>query len=179
MHNAFESHTIVEWQKMPFRIEAIATFGIRLLIGTSEGKLLIYDIPNELAGSNFDVKLITIKKEFSKAKKPISQLNIVEEFNILLSMIDGYVHIHSLKNFEEIARMEKSKGCTAYAIDVQVRGAPHMDTHRSKRDMKMNPAELCVRLAVVIKRKILTFEWDHVSEVFEECKEVSVAEVGV
>ncbi len=56
--------------------------------------------------------------------------------------------------------MEKSKGCHVYAVDVQVRADPHADTHRARRDPARSPAELVVRLAAVIKRRLVVFEWN-------------------
>ena len=57
--------------------------------------------------------------------------------------------------------MEKSKGCHVYAVDVQVRADPHADTHRRARDAApRNPSELVVRLAAVVKRRLVVFEWN-------------------
>lgn len=100
------------------------------------------------------------KKGFSK--KPINQLTVIEEFSVLLSLSDSYVCVHDLTTYHEHARMERTKGCTLYAIDVQDRSDPTADTHRQAlRSRKASPASLKLRLAVVVRRKLITFEWVH------------------
>jgi hypothetical protein len=50
------------------------------------------------------------KKGFSPKQKPINQLTVVEQFNILLSLTDGGVFVHDLRNFRERDKLEKAKG---------------------------------------------------------------------
>ena len=174
----------------------------------------------------WQVDLQDTKKGFAKSKnlekKPITQLAIIEEFDLLLSLIDGYVCVHDLKvcrfgvlffdffcfffgstktrmgngkkgavfwfffrsvgslrfslvwftshravlvpvlpqTYNELCRVEKSKGCHIYAVDVQVRADPLADTHRAVRDMRRSRSELVVRLAVAVKRRLVVMEWN-------------------
>ena len=106
-------------------------------IGTSKGQLLVYRIVGQ--EPNLSVDLVDTKKAFAKKgltqllvyfcinnnnynNAGITQLNAVAGLNVLVSLCDGYVSIHSLTTLEQIARIEKSKGCAFYAIDLQIRG---------------------------------------------------------
>ena len=56
--------------------------------------------------------------------------------------------------------MHGCPGCTLYAVDVQIRSDPFADTHRRSAARRGRSAkDLRVRLAAVVKKKILTFEW--------------------
>ena len=112
------------------------------------------------------------KKGFSK--KPILQLTAVEQFGVLLSLTDSYVFVHDLKLFREQGRLERTKGCSLYALDIQDRRDPLLDSHRSSDNSEKSAIELRMRLAVVVKRKILTFEWMHRDQEFREVQEFSL-----
>jgi Vam6/Vps39-like protein vacuolar protein sorting-associated protein 39 len=147
--------------------------GTRLLIGTSKGQLLVYSVPHTHdASGRFKVDLQETKKGFSK--KPIVQLTAVEQFNVLLSLTDNYVYVHDLKLFREQAKLEKTKGCTLYALDVQDRRDPTLDSHRSGENASKSAIELRMRLAVVVRKKIITFEWMHRDGEFRERKEFNL-----
>ncbi len=63
---------------LPLSLSCVVVRENRLLIGTSKGQLLVYEIPNEKFGNppRFRVDLKETKKTFSK--KPIVQVNVVE-----------------------------------------------------------------------------------------------------
>jgi len=173
MHTAFEFSPVLEWKSLPFQIESLDTFGTRLLIGTSKGQLLVYNVPHRQENpGRFKVDLQETKKGFSK--KPIVQLNVVEEFGILLSLSDSYVCVHDLTTYREHARMEKTRGATFYAVDVQDREDSQADTHHTSETRKQSPRELKLRLAVVVRRKLITYEWVHQALKFREIKELSL-----
>lgn len=162
-HQAFDCVPIQQWKDLPFQIEAIETYGERLLIGTSKGQLLVYDVPHaRVGGGRFNVKLRHTKKDFlnRRAKQaPIQQLTVVEEFSLLLSLAEGYVHLHELTNYNFRERLEATKGASFYAVDVQVRSDPFADSHRSSAARKRPASELVLRLCAVVKRKLITFKW--------------------
>ena len=60
--------------------------GTRLLVATAEGVLLTYDVagPEPSVSEPFRVTLSASKKAFSK--KPIEQLAVIEELDIILSL---------------------------------------------------------------------------------------------
>eukprot|EP00729_Bicosta_minor_P005151 gene5151-12282_t len=118
------------------------------------------------------VDLQETKKGFSK--KPILQLTAVEQFSVLLSLTDNYVFVHDLKLFREQGRLERTKGCSLYAFDVQDRRDPQLDSHRCGDNSEKTAIELRMRLAVVVKRKVITFEWMHRDQEFREVQEFSL-----
>ncbi len=52
----------------------------------------------------------------------IKQVAVVEALGIVLSISDGYVFVHDLKSLEQLVRLEKTKGCSFFAYDLQRRG---------------------------------------------------------
>lgn len=55
-----------------------------LLIGTADGVLLVYDVRENTNTEPFQSTMINTKKNF--AKKPIEQLAVVEELDLLLCL---------------------------------------------------------------------------------------------
>ena len=67
--------------------------GSRLLVGTTEGVLLDYDVRDGTGNEPFSVNLLASRKNFSK--KPVEQLQVVESIGVLLCLT-GKI---SLENF--------------------------------------------------------------------------------
>lgn len=176
MHTAFEFSPVLEWKSLPFQIESLDTFGTRLLIGTSKGQLLVYNVPHRQENpGRFKVDLQDTKKGFSK--KPIVQLNVVQEFGILLSLSDNIVCVHDLSTYKEHTKIDRSKGATFYCVDIQDRSDPTADTHRSSQTRKLRANDLTLRLAVVVKRKLITFEFVQQALSFRVIREISLPDV--
>ena len=169
MHNAFDVATVFDWRQLPFHIEALDTYGLiflfcyshpagsRVLVSTTKG-LLVYNVtwaPNEL---KYSIDLLETKKSFSK--KPPSQLYVVEELKLLISLCDNCIQVNDLESLTLRKVIEKSKGCTAFSADLQVVGQPAVDSHRLSSARNRPWQELTLRLAVVMKRKIVTFTWN-------------------
>eukprot|EP00040_Diaphanoeca_grandis_P029545 m.173140 g.173140 ORF g.173140 m.173140 type:complete len:903 (-) comp31717_c4_seq1:125-2833(-) len=173
-HKAFTSSPVLEWKSLPFQIESLDTVDTKLLIGTSKGQLLVYNVPHKQDPSGrFKVDLQDTKKTFSK--KPIVQLDVVERFKLLLSLSDTYVCVHDLNTYSEHAKLERTKGATFYAVDVQDRNDPEADTHRRSDSFRLlSPRDLKLKLAVVVRKKLITFEWVHQAQKFLEKKEINL-----
>eukprot|EP00051_Salpingoeca_urceolata_P000045 m.32547 g.32547 ORF g.32547 m.32547 type:complete len:927 (-) comp10061_c0_seq2:69-2849(-) len=170
-HRAFEYHSVVEWSKLPFQIESIDTWGSLLLIGTSKGQLLVYEI--QPSGGRFDVVLKDTKKQFCAEKRPIQQLTVIEEFGLLLSLSNGLVNVHDLATLTLRFRIESSAGCKMYAADVQVRDDLEADTHRcSDARVGKRISELRLRLCVATKRRLVTYTWSGAD--FQKNKELAL-----
>jgi hypothetical protein len=149
-HTAFNSVSIIE--KLPLKIECMDIWDERLIVGTTEGTLLVYEVkekPTE-ARAPFLVTLIDSHKFFSR--KPIRYLLVVEELRLLLSISD-YVHVHALGSFKHHSTLSKSKNCEILSID-------------------KSPS--AIRLCLAAKRKLVLFEWD--GKQFSEIKELAVPE---
>lgn len=119
MHDAYEAAPILE--KLPLTIESIACYGETLLVGTKQGHLLVYTVKTTSPGStgnSFEVSLERSNKSF--AKKPISQLSAVPECHILISLSDNVISVHDLSVYTQITCINKTRGATLFAIDLQV-----------------------------------------------------------
>ena len=84
--------------------------------------------------------------------------------------------MHELNSFRELARVERSRGCSFYAVDVQERGDPSADTYPTPERRKAQRKDLRLRLVAVVKRKLMTFEWVHAAGQFRDIKELAVAD---
>jgi hypothetical protein len=83
---AFSVSTVIK--QTSFKIESIACWGDRLYVGTSEGKLMIYDkqASGEVPGVVYH--LTESKRRFQSEKKPIVKLQVVHPWGIILCMSD-------------------------------------------------------------------------------------------
>ncbi|RMX46404.1 hypothetical protein pdam_00000713 [Pocillopora damicornis] len=146
MHDAFEHAVILE--KLPLQIDCIATFGDNLLVGTRQGHLLLYGVLDGTGDNRFDVELRSSNKLFSK--KPISQLAVVEQLNLLISLSDSVVSVHNLETFAHKFTLHKTKGASVFAVDIKER----------KQSSVFDPSPaLELKLCVSVKRKLQLFSW--------------------
>ena len=122
MHGAFECVTIL--QKLPLDIECVAASGSTLLVGTNRGHLLVYGI-NESKNSNQKFQVDLQRSDKKIAKKPITQLSIVEEYGILISLSDGIISINdseTYKAYEPESTFKSLKTVICFALDVPEKG---------------------------------------------------------
>ncbi|ORY95714.1 CNH domain-domain-containing protein [Syncephalastrum racemosum] len=158
MHDAFQVTTVVEKVN---RIESIFAHGDRLLIGTSVGHLLEYDIKEPLVADDNEVPEVTLvqtHKAFSK--KPVEQLDIIKEIDVLVSLSDGLVSLHDLRTFELRMALGRTKGANLFAIQTMV-----------EMTNDQIPV-LTTRLAVAVRKKLLVFVWKDTE--FHETKELNI-----
>ncbi|KAL6054782.1 Vam6/Vps39-like protein [Balamuthia mandrillaris] len=149
-HTAFNSVSLVD--RLPLKIECLDIWGDRIIVGTTEGVLLVYEVveKKEEGKTPYFMKLIDDHKEFSK--KPIKQLEVIEELKLLISLTDK-VQVNVLGSFSPHSVLAKTKGANMFAIDLV-------------------PSTLSLRLCVAVKRKLLLYEWD--GKQFNEYKELSL-----
>jgi hypothetical protein len=127
--------------------------GDRLLVGLSTGSLRIYRI-NEVSETSHDaattktraVDLVREEDKFSR--RPIQQMALIKEANMLVSLSDGHVSIHDLQTFQLQEKLDKTKGATAFAVTSNVIKDPVTDI-----------PSLVSRLAVAVKRRVLWWTW--------------------
>ena len=146
MHDAFECVAILE--RLPLEIDCIASSGKTLFVGTNKGHLLVYIIHQEepLTGAKngegkFEVELLRSNKAFGR--KPIAQLVVIEEYDIIVSLSDGCINVHDFNNYNPKQSFPRGKGILYFSID-----------QNSKNDKES------IRLCAVSKRKISTYFWD-------------------
>ena len=89
-----------------------------------------------------------LREEESFSSKPIQQLAIIKEANILVSLSDAFVSFHDLQGFSLSERPEQTKGARAFAV-----------TSNIVKDDETNLASIVSRLAVAVKRKVLVWSW--------------------
>jgi len=129
----------------------MATWEESLVVGTENGHLLIYDVvPRpEDPQKPFSVALRASYKDFSK--KQIDQIDIVESAQLLFMLSDGLVTVHSLPSLDQIKAIGKFKPVYFYAVDTT--GG-------------------VVKLALVLKKRVIVCEWTGVDFTFEKPRDV-------
>ena len=146
MHDAFEYASILE--RLPLVIESIASYDNHLLVGTRPGHLLVYFIKDGTGDQRFDVQLKRSNKLFSK--KPILQMAVVPEFNLLISLSDNVVSIHDLDSFTLKCVLNKTRGATFFAVDLQ----------KHKKSTVFDPTPtFTLRMCVCVRKRLMLFIW--------------------
>lgn len=140
--------------------------GDRLLVGLNTGVLRIYRIneyyeepePSSSTEATEDADDAAAKpkqrpadllREVEKfSRRPVQQLAIIKEANILVSLSDNYVSIHDLQTYELQERLEKTKGATCFAVISNI-----------VKDPETGIPSIVSRLAVAVKRRIILWSW--------------------
>nr|POE46825.1 vacuolar morphogenesis protein 6 [Quercus suber] len=164
---AFHAQPINELkQRDKSKIESLLAYGDRLLVGLNTGSLRIFRVneagtpdpvtdhgskdgavPAEAAQSTYKpVELLREEEKFSK--KPVQQLAIIKEANLLVSLSDGYVSLHDLHTYLLVERLERTKGAACFAI-----------TRNVVKDSETEVPYLISRLIVAVKKKVLHLTW--------------------
>ena len=143
VHDAYEASQLL---KLPLNIECLEAFDDNLVVGTKQGHLLMYAVNN----ANNAPQLLRTNKFFSK--KPIIQLKAVPEFAILIALTaDAVVSVHDMdlaaSNFPVIARVERSKGASSFAVDLR------------RPKTLTGETSVVVRMVVAVKKKLQFYYW--------------------
>jgi len=130
-------------------VSCLTTLGDKLLVGTTEGTLLVFNIEFDqndkrkfICNLSFDETI----KSFSR--KPIHQLCVIKDLNQLISISgDENIKIHSLDNFKEMQSLAGRKGaivkgCNLFAVKKQ-KGIYMLGATAKKRlyVFRLNPSE--------------------------------------
>jgi Vam6/Vps39-like protein vacuolar protein sorting-associated protein 39 len=132
MPSAFQAQPIHELkQRDKSKIESLLAYGDRLLVGLNTGSLRIYRVnesqPEPEAAQNGEppsptklrvVELLREEERFSR--RPVQQLAIVKEANLLVSLSDGYISLHDLQRYTLVERLERTKGATCFTVTSNV-----------------------------------------------------------
>lgn len=171
MLSAFTPEPIHELRpKDKSKVESLLAYGDRLLVGLNTGSLRIYRVNDprnspaerDESGSqpseNGDpttqqpppkVKAVELLREEEKfSRKPVQQLAIVKEANLLVSLSDGYVSLYDLQAYQLVERLEQTRGATCFAV-----------TSNVVKDPETNIPSLVSRLVVGVKRRLLYWTW--------------------
>ncbi|XP_045614549.1 vam6/Vps39-like protein [Procambarus clarkii] len=144
MHDAYEAIPILE--KLPLQIEAVTAYDGNLVVGTRQGHLLMYTVTPGTT-RRWDVALLCSNKNFSR--KPIVQVAVIPEHQIIVSLSDNVVSIHDLTafNLPLLCTLTQTKGATAFDLDIK----HHVSL--------TGDAVVTVRLVVAVRRKLQLFYW--------------------
>lgn len=171
MLSAFTAEPIHELRpKDKSKVESLLAYGDRLLVGLNTGSLRIYRVndprttPEERENAdsrpadNGDatpkdppsrLKAVELLREEEKfSRKPVQQLAIVKEANLLVSLSDGYVSLYDLQAYQLVERLEQTRGATCFAV-----------TSNVVKDPETNIPSLVSRLIVGVKRRLLYWTW--------------------
>ncbi|KAF2639166.1 hypothetical protein P280DRAFT_499448 [Massarina eburnea CBS 473.64] len=186
MLSAFTARPVVELkQRDKSKIESLLAYGDRVLVGLNTGSLRIYrvnDVSDEdeaavpngspANGQQPDqqpeprtpkVKPADLLREEEKfSRRPVQQLAIFKESNILVSLSDNHVSIHDLETYALQERLEKTRGATTFAV-----------TSNIVKDPSTGIPSIMSRLAVAVKRKIILWTWQDM-ELSGEATEITL-----
>ncbi|XP_012264302.2 vam6/Vps39-like protein [Athalia rosae] len=143
MHEAYEASPLL---KLTVQIESIAAYDDNLLIGTRQGHLLMYNVPPK-SNEKQELELLRYRKNFSK--KPILQIEVVPEYNLLILLTDNIICVHDLNSasIPQICQLQKTRGATLFVLDVQ------------RTQSLTGEKNTVVRLCVAVKRKLQLYYW--------------------
>lgn len=144
MYEAYECSQLL---KLSVQIECIAAYDDNLLVGTKVGHLLMYSISSRYSDNKNEVHLLRYNRTFSK--KPIQQLAVVQEHQLLISLSDNIICVHDIAaiNFPTICTVPETKGATLFSVDIK------------RTVTQSGKTSVIVRMCVVVKRKLLLFYW--------------------
>lgn len=94
---------------------------------------------------DMDIELVHSYKQFSK--KPVAQVEIIPELKIIITLSDGLIHINNLDDLSLYQVIQKTKGATYFATNLQIQ--------RTLTGEKQS----MLRMGVVVKRKIILLYW--------------------
>lgn len=139
MHQAYDCTQLM---KLTVQIECFTAHDDKLYIGTKQGHLIIYNVSPGYGEVKPEVKLHRYHKNFNK--KPINQLALVPEYDIIIKLSDNIVSMHDLAdiNCPLMNILQKTKGATLFTLD------------RTPSVSLTGVSSSIVRLCVCVKRKL-------------------------
>lgn len=126
VHSAYDSFELVS--DFPTKIDAVESYGSKLLLGCSDGSLRVY--ASESSGSEASLpsdhhafQLELTKEPYSLertingfSRRPIIVMEVLRSKDLLLSLSES-ISFHKLPSFETVAVISKAKGANAYSWD--------------------------------------------------------------
>lgn len=126
VHNAYDSFELLS--NCPTKIDAIESYGLKLLLGCSDGALRIYgpestvsdqSSPSDYYGHGQELRNEPYALERTVtgfSKKPLLSMEVLASRELLLSLSES-IAFHRLPNLETIAVITKAKGANVYSWD--------------------------------------------------------------
>ncbi|KAJ5072391.1 cnh domain containing [Anaeramoeba ignava] len=129
-HRAFEIQ-LISTEK--FKIECLTTYSNKLLIGKSDGNVIVHEVTKEQ-----NKYVFSKSQQFSLSNKPILQLEALPKINMILALTNHYVSIFSLDDFKPLYKLKQTKGAHLIAV---------------------HPTSQQYHFVVAMKKKLITFYW--------------------
>ena len=95
------------------KVECLASWRHLLLVGCVDGTLQVYQAAT---GESSQFELIKSISKFSKQKKSITQLLVVERWSILLCLTDTYICVHDLASFNFIRKLRTTRNSICFCV---------------------------------------------------------------
>ncbi|XP_022741564.1 vam6/Vps39-like protein isoform X2 [Durio zibethinus] len=122
VHSAYDSFELLS--DCPTKIDAIESYGSKLLLGCSDGSLRIYGPDSSGADRSPSSDQHALRKEpyalertvAGFSKKALLSMEVLESRELLLSLSES-IAFHRLPNLETIAVITKAKGANVYSWD--------------------------------------------------------------
>ncbi|ORC85900.1 CNH domain-containing protein [Trypanosoma theileri] len=140
-------------QKLPYKIESIATAGNNFFLGTNDGKLVVYEVST---GSTCDAQCVYIHT--SKHKQPIRMIIPIVEKEILLALAGDIIVVHHLPRLSR-THLDDLPEDRMPELGV-VRGAKDVVAFHVKRQRGT------FSLAVLQRKKIAVYDYHDESRAF-------------
>ncbi|KAJ2384734.1 Vacuolar morphogenesis protein 6, partial [Coemansia sp. RSA 2559] len=121
-----------------------AAYGDRLLLGTANGALLVYQVTEPAGDKLPTLSLVDTKKAF--ARKAIEYLGVIKEAGVLVCLADNLATLYDLHSLSNATPLNNTKGAHIIAMHTAV---DHID----------NIPTLVSKVAVYGKRRIVVLEW--------------------
>ncbi|MCI32442.1 vam6/Vps39-like protein, partial [Trifolium medium] len=119
-HSAYDSFELLT--NSPSKIESIESYASKILLGCSDGSLLVYAPASErsaTAPEEMRNETYTLERNLKGfARRPVVSMQVVESRELLLSLSES-IAFHKLSTFETIAVITKAKGANAFCWDEQ------------------------------------------------------------
>lgn len=122
VHSAYDSFELIS--DCPTKIDAVESYGAKLLLGCSDGTLRIYS-PESFGtdasppSDNFDLLKQPYLHETTIngfARRPILAMEVLTSKELLFSLSES-ISFHKLPSFETVAVIAKAKGANAFSWD--------------------------------------------------------------
>ncbi|TQD70941.1 hypothetical protein C1H46_043524 [Malus baccata] len=124
VHSAYDSFELIG--DCPTKIEAIESYGPKLLLGCSDGSLKIYapdssgsdrSPPSDYHAHKLQKEPFALERNVAGfSKKPLVSMEVLESRELLLSLSES-IAFHGLPNLGTIAVITKAKGANVYSWD--------------------------------------------------------------
>ncbi|XP_050227508.1 vacuolar sorting protein 39 [Mercurialis annua] len=123
VHSAYDSFELLS--KCPTKIDAIESYGSKLLVGCSDGALRIYGPDSSVTdrtdhhGQSQELRKETYTLERTVtgfSKKTLLAMEVLSSRELLLSLSES-IAFHRVPNLETLAVITKAKGANAYSWD--------------------------------------------------------------